>query len=47
MDGQWLPGYVYICSIILSKTDKHVKDVSSKTLGYFFFDDLLKEIAMI
>lgn len=35
------------CSIISSKTDKHVKDVSSKTLGFFFFDDLLKEIAMI
>lgn len=46
MDGQWLPGYVYICSIILSKTDKHVEYVSSKTL-WFFFDDLLKEIAMV
>lgn len=38
--------YSLHCSIILSKTDKHVKYVSSKTLG-FFLDDLLKEIAMI
>lgn len=27
--------------------DKHVKYISSKTLGFNFFDDLLKEIAMI
>lgn len=32
------------CFIILSKIDKYVKYVSLKIFGFFFFDDLLKEI---